>query len=111
MDDISVEPSAAVGNLPPNNLAKPQSSRSTSLWYRYTYRTCVFQVSRVSRCTPPEWPIAAEGRGWQGVSQLELPSGRYILNIILTTATPHICKKYAPIKCHTLGGLYGIKVN
>ena len=30
-------------------------------------------------------------------------ANRVILNIILTTPTPHICKKYAPKICHTMG--------
>ena len=46
--------------------------------YRYTYRTYVFQGIAGYRAIPPEiGPIAAEGRGWQGVSQLELPLRGY----------------------------------
>ena len=46
--------------------------------YRYTYRTYVFQGIARYRAIPPEiGPITAEGRGWQGVSQLKLPSGGY----------------------------------
>ena len=60
-------------------MAQPLDPHHRAIGYSYTYRTYVFQVSQGIALHPPPriCPIAAEGRGWQGVSQLKLPSGGY----------------------------------
>ena len=68
-------------NLNPKNtslVAQPLDPPYRARGYRYTYRTYVFQVSQGIGLVPPQiCPIAAEGTGWQGVSQLKLPSEGY----------------------------------
>ena len=59
-------------------VAQPLDPTHRAIGYSYTYRTYVFAGIAGYRATPPQiCPIAAEGRGWQGVSQLKLPSGGY----------------------------------
>ena len=66
--------------FPPRHGVLDPPYRATG--YRYTYRTCVLSgIGGVSSFNPPPppqiGPIAPEERGWQGVSQLKLPSGGY----------------------------------
>ena len=60
-----------------NLVAQPLDPPYRAIGYSYTYCTYVCQVLQVLRCTPQIGPIAAEGSGWQRVSQLKLPSGGY----------------------------------
>ena len=58
-------------------VAQPLDPPYRAIGNRYTYRTCVFQVPQGITLYPPPpqiCPIAAEGGGWQEVSQLKLPS-------------------------------------
>ena len=49
-----------------------------TIGYRYPYRTYIFSGIARHRAIPPQTcPIAAEGGGWQGVSQVKLPSRGY----------------------------------
>ena len=67
--------------FPWNFVAQPLDPPYRAIGYSYTYRTCVFSGIEGYRAIPPQIsPIAAEGRGWQGVSQLKLPSGGIALH-------------------------------
>ena len=56
-------------------VAQPLDPPYRAIGYSYTYRIYVFRYRKVSRCTPQIRPIAAEGRGGRGLSQLKLLSG------------------------------------
>ena len=58
-------------------MAQPLDRPYRAIGYGYTYRTYVFQVAGYRAIRPEICPVTAEGTGWQGVSQLKLPSRGY----------------------------------